>query len=68
VNAVARTDVGQPESDGNIHFIGRDLPYSHGRPGVALQKPESAGFTIASAEHIETAGHFLWVIARRFGW
>jgi len=59
---------GQPEFDGHIHFIDRELPYSHDRPEVALSKLEAAGFSVQSAEYIETGGEsFLWVMARREG-
>jgi len=57
---------GEPEFDGQINFIGHDLPYSHDRPEQALAKLEAAGLSAWSAEHIETGGEsFFWVMAQR---
>lgn len=57
---------GHPEFDGQINFIGRDLPYSHDHPERALEKLARAGFSVWSAEHLNTGGEtFFWVLAQR---
>ncbi len=59
----------QDEFDGEIEFLGRQLPYSDDRPEAALAKLAAAGLTVVSARLIETGGEtFYWVIARKPGY
>lgn len=61
-----REYTGQDEFDGEIEFLGRQLPYSHDCPEVALAKLGTAGLTVVSARLIEIGGEtFYWVIARK---
>ncbi len=61
-----REYTGQEEFDGEMEFIGRQLPYSHDRPEVALSKLETAGLVVVSAKLIETGGEtFYWIVARK---
>jgi hypothetical protein len=57
---------GQEEFDGEMEFIGRQLPYIHDRPDVALSKLASAGLVVVSARLIEAGGEtFYWIVARK---
>ncbi|MCC8991834.1 MAG: class I SAM-dependent methyltransferase [Streptococcus sp.] len=59
-----REYTGQEEFDGEMEFIGRQLPYSHDRPEVALSKLATAGLVVVSARLVETGGEtFYWIVA-----
>jgi len=61
-----REYTGQEEFDGEMEFIGRQLPYSHDRPEAALSKLATAGLVVVSARLIETGGEtFYWIVARK---
>jgi len=55
---------GQDELDGELEFLGYQLPYSHDRPEVARDKLRQSGFSLLWERLITTGGEtFYWVIA-----